>query len=113
MPSDHGQRITTSLNACLPSPLLANVRPVHSFKAAQNKAATRIQAAQRRKAAKGAVETKRTIGALQRRKSAEIAAVSIQTVARGKAARASTAKEIAMREVTGGCYLNLHESART
>ncbi|CAM9311668.1 unnamed protein product [Scytosiphon promiscuus] len=73
-------------------------RDAEAVQATQNEAATLIQAAQRRKAAKGAVETKRTIAALQRRKSAEIAAVSIQRVVRGKAARASTAKDIADRE---------------
>lgn len=46
----------------------------------------------------GAAETKRMVKALQRRKSAEIAAVSIQKVVRGKAARAATEAEVARRE---------------
>ncbi|CAM9617167.1 unnamed protein product [Ectocarpus sp. 13 AM-2016] len=66
--------------------------------AAQNKAATHIQTAQRRKTAMAAAETRRKIQALQRRKSAEIAAISIQRVVRGQAARAATGAEVAKRK---------------
>ncbi|CAM9235323.1 unnamed protein product, partial [Hapterophycus canaliculatus] len=72
-------------------------RDTEAIRAAKDKAATRIQTVQRRNAAKGAVQTKRKVDALQRRKSAEIAATSIQRVARGKLARASKAKAIASR----------------
>ncbi|CAM9530450.1 unnamed protein product [Ectocarpus fasciculatus] len=67
------------------------------MRAAQDKAAIHIQTAQRRKAAMAAAETRRTIQALQRRKSAEIAAISIQRVVRGQAARAATGAEVAKR----------------
>lgn len=46
-----------------------------------------------------AADTRRTIQALQRRKSAEIAAISIQRVVRGQAARAATGAEVAKRKV--------------
>lgn len=71
----------------------------NSHQAAQNKAAVHIQAAQRRKAAMGATDARRRVRNLQRRKSAEIAAVSIQRVARGRAARAAMEAEAARREV--------------
>eukprot|EP00903_Cladosiphon_okamuranus_P009886 g9390.t1 len=75
-------------------PILNNI----SHQAAQNKAAVHIQAAQRRKAAMAAADARRRVRALQRRKSAEIAAVSIQRVARGRAARAAMEAEAARRE---------------
>eukprot|EP00752_Nemacystus_decipiens_P014984 g13342.t1 len=73
-------------------------RDMEAMQAAQNEAAVRIQAVQRRKAAVGAVEARRRVRALQRRKSAEIAAVSIQRVVRGRAARAAAQAEVARRE---------------
>lgn len=67
--------------------------------AAREKAAIRIQAAQRRKEAMSFAETKRMLRTLQRRKSAEMAAVSIQKVVRGRVARAAKGAEVARREV--------------
>lgn len=49
----------------------------------------------------GAARTKRRVKELQRRKSAEIAAVSIQRVARGRAARIAAEAKVARREVRG------------
>ncbi|CAM9164068.1 unnamed protein product, partial [Ectocarpus sp. 4 AP-2014] len=74
-------------------------RNMELTRAAQNKAAIHIQTAQRRKAAMAAAETRKTIQALQRRKSAEIAVISIQRVVRGQAARAATGAEVAKRKV--------------
>ncbi|CAM9237135.1 unnamed protein product [Ectocarpus sp. 6 AP-2014] len=73
-------------------------RDMELTRAAQNKAAIHIQTAQRRKAAIAAAETRRTIQALQRRKSAEIAAISIQRVVRGQAARTATGAEVGKRK---------------
>lgn len=47
----------------------------------------------------GAADARRRIRALQRRESAEIAAVSIQRVVRGRVARATVEAEVARREV--------------
>lgn len=58
-------------------------------------AAVKIQTVQRRKAAQENVERRRRIKALQRRKSATLAAVSIQRVARGRSARAEAARTAA------------------
>lgn len=79
-------------------PLLLAVNRI-SRQTAQNKAAIHIQAAQRRKAAVGVADARRRVRALQRRRSAEIAAVSIQRVVRGRVARAAVEAEVARREV--------------
>lgn len=48
----------------------------------------------------GVADSRRRVRALQRRKSAEVAAVSIQSMVRGRAARAAMEAEVARREVS-------------